>query len=81
MPFSLMTASCLGLRPPAVSVTTDGRFPPVNTVSAAGHHSTFWEYWDTMIALLLLELAEKDCFMHANVFFKFFLAMWLAQNS
>ena len=42
--FSLMSANCLGLRPPAA--TTDGWFPPVQTVSSAGLCNAFLERYD-----------------------------------
>ena len=40
--FSLMSASCLGLRPPAAM--TDGRFPPVQAVSSADLCNVFLEH-------------------------------------
>ena len=41
---SLMSASCLGLRPPAAM--TDGLFPPVQAVSSAGLCKAFLEHHD-----------------------------------
>ena len=42
--FSLMSANCLGLRPPAAM--TDGLFPPVHAVSSAGLCKAFLEHHD-----------------------------------
>ena len=40
--FSLMSANCLGLRPPAAM--TDGWFPPVQAISSAGLCNDFLEH-------------------------------------
>ena len=61
--FSLMSASCLGLRPPAAM--TDGSFSPVQTVSLADFVALSWR---TTIVLSFLELTEEDCFRHAYIF-------------
>ena len=42
--FSLMSASCLGLRPPAA--LTDGWFPPMQAVSPAGLCNAFFGHHD-----------------------------------
>ena len=56
--FSLMSASCLGLRPPAAM--TNGK------LSLQLIFVTLT--WGTTIKLSFLELAEEDCFGHAYVF-------------
>ena len=61
--FSMMSASCLGLRPPAAM--TGGWFPPEQALSSTGLLTLSWSI---MIALSFLELAEKDCFGHVHVF-------------
>ena len=48
-PFSLMSASCLGLRPPAAM--TDGRFPPMQAVSLADLCNAFLENHDRVFLL------------------------------
>ena len=62
--FSLMSASCLGLSPPAAM--TDGLFLPVQAVSSADLFNTFLEHHNR--AFSFLELAEEDLFGHAYVF-------------
>ena len=53
--FSLMSAGCLGLGPPAaMKLSLQLIFVTLS--------------WSTMIALSFLELAEEDCFGHAYVF-------------
>ena len=47
--FSLMSASCLGLRPPAA--VTDGWLPPVQAVSSAGLCDAFLEHHDRVFLL------------------------------
>ena len=61
--FSLMSASCPGLRPPAAM--TDGWFPPCKLFPQLIFVTLSWS---TTTALSFFELAEEDCFGHANVF-------------
>ena len=60
---SLMSDSCLGLRPSAAM--SDGGFPPGQAVSSAGCCNAFMEH---TIALSFFELAEEYCSWHAYVF-------------
>ena len=61
--FSLISASRLGLRPPAAMTDGCSRLCKLSLQLIFVTLS-----WSTAIALSFSELAEEDCFGHANVF-------------
>ena len=60
---SLMSASCLGLRPPAAMTDADSRLCKLSLQLVIVMFS-----WSTTIALTFLEFVGEDCFGHACVF-------------
>ena len=72
--FSLMSANCLGLRPPAAM--TDGWFPPVQPVSSVGLCNAFLEHHDLRFSSWS-SLKKTALGMHTS----HILVTWPAQRS